>query len=261
MGYTDIILSKKAKVATITFNRPEVLNALRPKTWEELEDAIKRSEVDNDIQVLVLTGAGDKAFVAGADISVMAQEEGYVGSLVVVPRMQRVTCAIEDCRKPVIARINGYALGGGTEIALSCDIRVASDKAILGLPEIKLGIIPGAGGTQRLSRLVGEGKAKELIFTGDHISAQEAHSIGLVNHVVYQADLDAKVDELCQKITSKGSVALQMAKEAINQGIQTDMKTALAIEAHCFSLCYGTEDKAEGTKAFMEKRKPIFKGR
>lgn len=261
MQYTDIILSKEAAVANITFNRPKVLNALRPKTWDELNDAIKQAEADSNIQVLVLTGAGDKAFVAGADISVMAEDEGYIGSLVMVPWMQRVTCAIEDCRKPVIARINGYALGGGTEIALSCDIRVASDKAILGLPEIKLGIIPGAGGTQRLSRLVGAGKAKELIFTGDHISAQEAHAIGLVNHVVPPADLDAKVNELCRKIASKGSVALQMAKKAINAGMQADMKTALTIEAQCFSLCYGTEDKAEGTRAFMEKRTPNFKGR
>jgi enoyl-CoA hydratase len=199
--------------------------------------------------------------VAGADIGVMADEKGYVRNLTVNPWQQFVTVVIEDCTKPTIAKINGFALGGGSELALSCDIRVASENAILGLPEIKLGIIPGAGGTQRLSRLVGEGKAKELIFTGDHISAKEALAIGMVNQVVPLAELDAAVAKLCQKLVSKGAVALQMAKRAIHEGLQTNLKTGLSLETSCFCLCYGTEDKTEGMKAFVEKRKPTFKGR
>lgn len=261
MDYEDIILSKDGAIATITFNRPEVMNAVRPKTWSELDDAINQVEADDDIRVVVLTGAGGKAFVAGADISVMAKEKGYIENLKVVPRMQQLTCHIEDCRKPIIAKINGYALGGGCEIALACDIRVASENAVLGLPEIKLGIIPGAGGTQRLSRLVGSGKAKELIYTGDSISAAEAFAIGLVNYVVPAIDLDRKVGEICQKIADKGGVALHMAKRAINEGLQSDLNRGLTIEASCFSLCYGTEDKTEGMNAFMEKRKPQFNGR
>ena len=261
MRYEDILYNVADGIATITFNRPDVLNAVRPETWGELEDAVGQAEADDDVRVIVLTGAGEQAFVAGADISVMSQDTGYIRQLSAVPWIQRVTCAIEDCPKPVIARINGYALGGGTEIALACDIRVASENAMLGQPEIKLGIIPGAGGTQRLSRLVGAAKAKELVLTGDHISAQEAYQIGLVNHVVPVDELDAKVAKLCQKLASKGAIALQMAKRAINDGLQTDLKTGLAIEAACFALCYGTEDKQEGTRAFVEKRKPVFKNR
>jgi len=261
MKYEDILISIGDGVATITVNRPDVLNALRYETWRELETAFKELEADESVGVIVLTGAGEKSFVAGADIGVMADEKGYVRNLTVNPWQQFVTVVIEDCTKPTIAKINGFALGGGSELALSCDIRVASENAILGLPEIKLGIIPGAGGTQRLSRLVGEGKAKELIFTGDHISAKEALAIGMVNQVVPLAELDAAVAKLCQKLVSKGAVALQMAKRAIHEGLQTNLKTGLSLETSCFCLCYGTEDKTEGMKAFVEKRKPTFKGR
>lgn len=160
----------------------------------------------------------------------------------------------------MIARINGIALGGGTEIALCCDIRIAAETAIMGLPEIKLGIIPGYGGTQRLPRLIGMGKAKELILTGDHITAQEAHRIGLVNHVVPFNELDAAVAKLAEKLSHRGPVALHMAKVAINNGLQADIRTGMDIEARCFSLCFGTKDRIEGMNAFLEKRKPAFKG-
>ena len=172
-----------------------------------------------------------------------------------------LTRYIENFPKPVIARINGIALGGGTEIALCCDIRIAADTAIMGLPEIKLGIIPGYGGTQRLQRLIGMGKAKEMILTGDHISAEEAHCLGLVNQVVPLSELDGSVIKLCEKISARGPIALHMAKAAINTGAQSDLSTGLDMEARCFSICFGTEDRLEGMRAFLEKRKANFKGK
>ncbi len=261
MIYEDIRLDKSGNVATITIDRPQVLNAIRFQTMLEIQAALKDIEADETIRVVVLTGAGEKAFISGGDISVMARGQGYIETLTEVPKGQAICSEIENFPKPVIARINGIALGGGTEVALSCDIRIAADSAIMGLPEIKLGIIPGYGGTQRLPRLVGMGKAKELIFTGDHISAQEALNIGLVNQVVPFADLDETVAKLCQKISSRGPVALHMAKVALNNGAQADLRTALEIEARCFSLCFGTEDRLEGMNAFLEKRKPEFKGK
>ena len=261
MIYEDIRLDKSGNVATITIDRPQVLNAIRFQTMLEIQAALKDIEADETIRVVVLTGAGEKAFISGGDISVMVRGQGYIETLTEVPKGQAICSEIENFPKPVIARINGIALGGGTEVALSCDIRIAADSAIMGLPEIKLGIIPGYGGTQRLPRLVGMGKAKELIFTGDHISAQEALNIGLVNQVVPFADLDETVAKLCQKISSRGPVALHMAKVALNNGAQADLRTALEIEARCFSLCFGTEDRLEGMNAFLEKRKPEFKGK
>lgn len=260
MTYEDIIVSREGAVATLTFNRPNRLNATRRKTLTEVVEALKVLSRDDEVRVLVLTGAGDKAFMAGADIATaerltldQAFEEQLAG--------QRMCAAAEDFPKPVIARVNGIALGGGTELALSCDIRIAVDTAILGLPEITLGMIPGYGGTQRLPRLIGIGKAKQLIFTGARIKAAEAHCIGLVDEVVPQEELDIIVSNLCTKIAGMSPIALAMAKEAINRGMQTDIKTAMAIESSAFLRCFGSEDRLEGMRAFLEKRKPEFRGR
>lgn len=260
-NYEDIRLDKSGNVATITIDRPKVLNAIRFQTMLEIQSALKDIEADETIRVVVLTGAGEKAFISGGDISIMARGQGYIETLSEVPKGQAVCSEIENFPKPVIARINGIALGGGTEVALSCDIRIAAETAIMGLPEIKLGIIPGYGGTQRLPRLVGMGKAKELVFTGDHITAQEALNIGLVNQVVPPDQLDEAVTKLAQRIAARAPVALHMAKVALNNGTQADLRTGLDIEARCFSLCFGTEDRVEGMNAFLEKRKPEFKGK
>jgi len=260
MSYKDISVTKKGGIATIAIDRPEVLNAIRYNTMLEIDAALDDIEADQGIRVVVVTGAGEKAFIAGGDISIMARGGGYIETLTELPRGQAICNRIEYFPKPVIARINGIALGGGTEIALCCDIRIAAETAIMGLPEIKLGIIPGYGGTQRLPRLIGMGKAKELILTGDHITAQEAHRIGLVNHVVPFNDLDAAVAKLAEKLSHRGPVALHMAKVAINNGLQADIRTGMDIEARCFSLCFGTKDRIEGMNAFLEKRKPAFKG-
>ena len=261
MEYTDIKVSKGGGIATIAVDRPKVLNAIRYHTMLEIKNALEDIEGDSEIRVVVLTGAGDKAFVSGGDISIMAAGAGYVETLTEVPKGQAICTDLENFPKPVIARINGVALGGGTELALSCDIRIAADTAIMGVPEIKLGIIPGYGGTQRLPRLVGLGKAKEMVLTGDHISAAEALRIGLVNQVVPKAELDAAVAKMAGKLAARGPVALHMAKVSMNNGTQADLRTGLDIEARCFALCFGTQDRVEGMKAFLEKRKAEFQGR
>ncbi len=262
MKYEDILVEKKGKVATITIDRPKVVNAIRHQTMLEIQDALRNDIVkDDNILVLVITGAGDKAFISGGDISIMNKGTGFVETAYEIPNGQAICAEIENFPKPVIARINGLALGGGTEVALSCDIRIASSNAKMGLPEIRLGIIPGYGGTQRLPRLVGVGKAKELIMTGDHIPAEEALRIGLVNQVVPPEELDDAVQKMAEKLASKSPFALYIAKTAINNGINTDLKTAISLEALCFSLTMGSEDKTEGMTAFLEKRKPQFKGR
>ncbi|HOK07914.1 MAG TPA: enoyl-CoA hydratase-related protein [Syntrophales bacterium] len=261
MEYQDIIVTREGAVATIAVNRPAVLNAIRYETMVEIQDVLDGVAKDDAVRVVVLTGAGDKAFVAGGDISIMAKGSGYLDVLHTLPAGQQITWNIEHFPKPVIARINGIALGGGTELALCCDIRVAADTAVMGLPEINLGIIPGYGGTQRLPRIVGAGMAKRLILTGEHISAQEAYRIGLVDMVVPKAELDEAVAKLAARIASKGPIALAMAKEAVNMGLQADLRTGLSIEARCFCLCFGSEDRIEGMKAFLEKRKPEFKGK
>jgi enoyl-CoA hydratase len=261
MAYEDIKVVKDGKIATIMVDRPKVYNAIRFETMMEINSALDDIEADNDIRVVVVTGAGDKAFVSGGDISVMAQDITYVDTLGDVTKGQDVITRLENFRKPVIARINGFALGGGSEIALGCDIRIASENAIMGLPEIKLGIIPGYGGTQRLPRLVGMGKAKELILSGEHISAREALEIGLVNKVVPKDELDDEVNKLAEKIAARGPVALHMAKVALNNGVQADLRTGLELEARCYSLCFGTKDREEGMNAFLEKREPNFQGK
>ena len=261
MEYKDIKLKKDGAVATITIDRPEVLNAIRYETMLEIQNALDDIAVDDAIRVVVLTGGGDKAFVAGGDISIMAKGTGYMDVMHTLPAGQQITWNIEQFRKPVIARINGIALGGGTELALSCDIRIAADTAIMGVPEITLGIIPGYGGTQRLPRIVGAGMAKKMILTGEHINAQEAYRIGLVDMLVPKAELDDATAKLCKKIATKSPVALAMGKEAVNMGLQADLRTGLSIEARCFCMCFGSEDRVEGMNAFMQKRKPEFKGR
>jgi enoyl-CoA hydratase len=261
MEYEDIAVSKKGRIATVTVNRPEKLNAIRLQTMLEISDALRDIEADDQVRVLVVTGAGDKSFIAGADISIMAREPDYIQTLHEFPRAQEITCQLENFRKPVICRINGYALGGGTEMALSCDIRIASENAVFGLPEIKLGIIPGYGGTQRLPRLIGMGKAKRLIFTGEHIDAQKALAFGLVDEVVPQAELDNTVQALAEKISCHSPVALHMAKSAMNNGTQGHLATGLDLETRCFSLCFGTQDRVEGMSAFLEKKTPDFKGK
>jgi enoyl-CoA hydratase len=259
--YEDILVSKTNGVATIMVNRPEKLNAVRLQTMIEIGDALRNIETDEQIRVLVLTGAGDKAFVAGADIAIMAREPDNIRTLHEFPKAQEITCQLANFRMPVICRINGYALGGGTELALACDIRIASENAVLGLPEIKLGIIPGYGGTQRLPRLIGMGIAKRMIFTGEHIRAEKALEIGLVDEVVPLEELDQAVMRLAEIIGCHSPVALLLAKSAMNKGIEGNLVTGLDLETRCFSLCFGTQDRVEGMNAFLEKRAPEFKGK
>jgi enoyl-CoA hydratase len=258
--YQLMIYEKKGRLATITINRPKVMNALNTQLAGEMRDALSDAEADEDIRAIVITGAGDRAFCAGADIGELAVLGGIEArdfSLLA----QSLTTQIERVRKPVVAKINGLCLGGGNEVAMSCDFRIASDKASFGQPEINLGIIPGMGGTQRLTRLIGRTKAIEMDMLGEMIPAAEAHRLGLVNKVVPADELDKAVDELAEKLGSKGPVALGMVKLAVNNGMDMDLNRGLYYEAECFGAACGTEDAKEGTKAFMEKRKPEFKGR
>lgn len=258
--YQLMTYEKKGRVATITINRPKVMNALNIALAGEMRDALADAEADDNIRVLVITGTGDRAFCAGADIGELAVLGGIQArdfSLVA----QSLTTLIERIRKPVVAKINGLCLGGGNEVAMSCDFRIASEKALFGQPEINLGIIPGMGGTQRLTRLIGRTKAMEMDMLGEMIPAADAHRLGLVNKVVPAADLDKAVDELVEKLAAKGPVALGMVKLAVNNGMDMDLNRGLYYEAECFGAACGTEDAKEGTKAFLEKRKPEFKGR
>lgn len=258
MTYQNIILEKDGYVARIILNRPDRLNALNPDLMMELERALEEVQNDKDVRVLVITGAG-KAFSAGADVTVMkdatplqARSFSQLG--------QRVLMKLENLEIPVIAAINGYALGGGCEIALACDIRIASEKAQLGQPEINLGIIPGWGGCIRLPRIVGSAKALEIILTGDRISAQEALQVGLVNMVVPEDQLEKAVKELADKLAGKPPVAVKLAKSVVKKGLESSLKSGMSLESSAFSICFATEDQKEGVKAFLEKRKPQFKG-
>jgi len=258
--YVNIIYDKKDKVATITLNRPKALNALSMALTAEMRDAFQDAENDETVKVIVLTGAGDRAFCAGADISEF-QQLSAIGARDFSLALQEDTRHMERIRKPIIAKVNGLCLGGGLEIAMGCDLRIASDKARFGQPEVNLAVIPGAGGTQRLTRLVGKAKAMELDMLGEMIDAGEAHRLGLVNQVVPAEQLDKSVDELIQKLLSKSSVILGIIKLAVNKGIEMDLDRALFYEAECFGSAFATEDSKEGAKAFLEKRKPEFKGR
>jgi len=259
MAYQNILLDTSDLISTLTINRPDKRNALNQATRDEIVHALSVLEESPDSRVLVITGSGDKAFIAGADISefegrtAITQREAMKGL--------RIFSVIEEFPKPVIAMINGFCLGGGLELALACDIRIASDNAKLGQPEINLGIIPGGGGTQRLTRLVGEGKSMELILTGDFIDAAEAKAIGLVNDVVSAAELPSRVRALASRIAERSPIALRMAKEAVKTAARMNLREGLDRETDLFSLTFGSEDKAEGVRAFLEKRKPNFKGR
>jgi len=255
MQYENLILEKEGPIGILTINRPKAMNALNLKTVQEIGKAIDEIKDDDEIKVLIITGSGDKAFVAGADIL------GFQG---LSPAEARFYCDQGEqtfLEKPVIAAVNGFALGGGCELAMACDIRLASDHAVLGLPEVSLGVIPGYGGTQRLPRLIGEGRAKELTFTAAVIDAGEAYRIGLVNHVYPAAELLDQARKLAKKIMGNAPLSVAYAKLAIGQGLQGDLDSGLRIESNFFGLCIATEDQQEGTQAFVEKRKPQFTGK
>lgn len=260
MAYENLLFEVKDQIAHITFNRPKVLNALNRQTVEELGDALNRARGDAAVRVLILTGAGEKSFVAGADINELAQRtpiDGKDFSLF----GQEIFHRLETMSKPSIAAINGFALGGGCELALACTMRIASKNARLGQPEVKLGIIPGYGGSQRMARLCGKGIAHELILTGEMISADEALRIGLVNHVVEQPELMAAAEAIAKKIIVNAPLAVQFSMDAIERGVEMPQEEGLFLEATLFGLCCATEDMREGTRAFIEKRAAQFNGK
>jgi enoyl-CoA hydratase len=260
MNYENLLVERKEQVGMITFNRPHVLNALSAATVMELDAAIDELASAPDVGAIVLTGAGEKAFVAGADISEFNSLPSSREAAEYAQRGQAVLDKIESLPKPVIAAVNGFALGGGCELAMACDVRLAADSARLGQPEINLGIIPGYGGTQRLARLVGRGQAKLLCMTGDVIDATQAQRIGLVDRVVPAADLLAEAQALARKLAGKAPLALALIKEAINLGLEGSLASGLAYEATQFGRVFDTEDRIEGVTAFLEKRKPAWKG-
>ncbi|MGB2764940.1 MAG: enoyl-CoA hydratase-related protein [Candidatus Aminicenantaceae bacterium] len=258
--YKTLIYEKKDNIGILTINRPDKLNAISNELTSELSRLLDDIEKDEGLRVLIITGKGDKAFVAGADIKELVDRDARQGRKVSQER-QEIFSHIENLQIPVIAAVNGYALGGGLELALACSIRICSDKAQFGAPEVKLGIIPGDGGTQRLPRLIGLGRAMELILTGDFIDAQEAFRIGLVNKVFPLEELMEKVMELAQKIASRPPLAVRYAKEAVNRSQEGDTASGFALESYLHALSCTTEDKKEGVSAFLEKRKGKFKGK
>jgi enoyl-CoA hydratase len=260
MGYENILYEKKDGIAYITFNRPKVLNALNRKTVEELRDALQDARADDSVRVLILTGAGEKSFVAGADIGELAVQTPVQGKEFSLFG-QGVFHLLETMGKPSICAINGFALGGGCELALSCTIRIASKTAKLGQPEVKLGILPGYGGTQRLARLCGKGVAHELCLTGEMVTAEEAQRIGLVNRVYEPADLIPAAEAMARKIIANGPIAVKYTMEAIERGVEMPLEEGLFLEATLFGVACATEDMREGTKAFLEKRPAQFKGK
>lgn len=255
-----VLYAKKDGIAYVTLNRPKVLNALSARTWDDLKAAFEDARDDTTVRGVILTGAGDKAFIAGADISELAQataveaeESSRYG--------QAVLDLIENIGKPVIAAVNGFALGGGCETAMACTIRLAAENAKFGQPEVKLGVIPGGGGTQRLPRLIGKGRALQLILSGEMISAQEAYRIGLVNEVVAATELIPRAEAILKQIFSNAPLAVKFSLEAVNKGLETSQSEGFALEASFFGLCAGTDDKHEGTQAFLQKHVPQFQGR
>lgn len=260
MAYNTLLYEKRDGIGYITMNRPDKLNALSAQVVDDLEACFTATQKDAEVRVVILTGAGEKAFVAGADVSELAaltplggQETSRLG--------HRVFDLIESLGKPVIAAVNGYALGGGCELALACTLRVASENARFGQPEIKLGIIPGYGGTQRLGRVVGKGRALQMILTGEPVTAQEAYRIGLVNQVVPPQDLISAAEELARKIMANAPLAIKFALEAVNRGLEMTQAQGQVLEAVLFGLCCATEDMGEGTRAFLEKRPAKFSGK
>lgn len=258
--FTNVLYEKKNDIAYITLNRPKVLNALNKSIVAELKAAFEDARDDSEVRGVILTGAGDKAFAAGADVSevindsaVVAEEKTRYG--------QGVTSLIENLGKPVVAAVNGYAMGGGCELAMACTIRLAAETAKFGQPEVKLGIMPGYGGSQRLPRLVGKGRALQLILTGDTINAQEAYRIGLANEVVPNANLIERAEAILKQIMANAPLGVKYSIEAVNRGLETSLDEGLTLEASLFALCAATEDKKEGMSAFLGKRPPKFQGR
>ncbi|WP_096188862.1 enoyl-CoA hydratase/isomerase family protein [Evansella halocellulosilytica] len=259
MSYETIQIERSGQIAYIYIDRPEVRNALNKKTLDEMVDALHSLKIDDQVGCVVFSGSGDKSFAAGADIGQL-QQKTMIDALK-KGGMQQVYDEIENYEKPTIAMINGFALGGGCELAMACDIRIASTNAKFGLPELNLSIIPGAGGTQRLTRLVGKGKALELILTGKIIDGKEAELIGLISELVEPEQLQKKTEEVAKQILAKGPLAVKLAKLSINLGAETDLKTGLMVEKLSQAILFSSEDKVEGTKAFLEKRKPQFYGK
>jgi enoyl-CoA hydratase/carnithine racemase len=256
----NVLYENKDAIAYVTVNRPKVLNALNTPTWKDLRTAFETARGDTTVRGVILTGAGNKAFIAGADISELAHLAAYEAEQ--SSRFgQEVLDLIESLGKPVIAAVNGFALGGGCETAMACTLRIAADTAQFGQPEVALGLLPGGGGTQRLPRLVGKGRALQLILSGDMISAKEAYRIGLVNEVVPAADLIVRAEAILKKIASNAPIAVKFALEAATSGLEMSQGDGLLLEASYFGLCAATEDKAEGTAAFLEKRAPRFRGK
>ncbi|MET3905708.1 enoyl-CoA hydratase/carnithine racemase [Bradyrhizobium sp. S3.3.6] len=260
LALANVRYEKKGLIAYVTVNRPKVLNALNTPTWTDLKSAFEDAKTDASVHGVILTGAGDKAFIAGADISELAHVDAFDAEE--SSRFgQGVLDLVENLGKPVIAAINGFALGGGCETAMACTIRIAVEHAKFGQPEVKLGLLPGGGGTQRLPRLVGKGRALQLILTGETISAQEAYRIGLVNEVVPAAGLIDRAETILKQIMANAPIAVKFSLEAANKGMDTSQAEGFALEASYFGICAATEDKKEGTSAFLEKRAPKFHGR
>jgi enoyl-CoA hydratase len=260
MSYENILLEIREPLAVITLNRPKVLNALNAASLRELDAAVAELSSRKEIRAILLTGAGEKAFAAGADIQELAQVSAIEGHQLAL-RGQRIFDRIESCGKPVIACINGFALGGGCELAMACTFRIASENAKFGQPEVKLGIIPGYGGTQRLSRLIGKGAALKLILTGEIIPASEALRLGLVEEVVAPDQLLPRAEQLAQAIAAVAPLAVEKSIAAVHAGYDLPLRQALDLEASLFSICCATEDKAEGTRAFLEKRAAVWSER
>lgn len=258
LEFTNLLIEKNAHIAKITINRPEVRNALDATTYGEISQAIELFEQDPTISVVILTGAGDKSFAAGADIKQLQQRTPLDA---LEPGLQGTCRKIEQSSKIVIAAVNGFALGGGCELALACDIRISSDRGKFGLPELNLAIIPGGGGTQRLSRIVGKGKALEMILTGEILDAYKAEQIGLVSKVVPHDQLHEEVQAYVEKIVAKGPLAVRLAKTVVHQGYDSDLTSALMLEKLAQAVLFGSEDKYEGTTAFLEKRQATFAGK
>lgn len=259
MAYENLIVADRDAIRTITVNRPDKLNALNRRTLLELQQAMIEAHGDDAVRVIVITGSGEKAFVAGADIGEIRRQSA-IEARAFSAMGQNLMSLIQSFDKPVVAAINGFALGGGMELALGCHLRIAADNARLGLPEIKLGIMPGFGGTQRLLRLAGTTRALEMALTGEPVTAERAEQLGIVNRVVPRDQLQSAVDELTDRLAEAAPEAVRGILQAINQGADTDMNTALALETARFALCCATEDMQEGTGAFLEKRAPEFKG-
>ncbi|PID40873.1 MAG: enoyl-CoA hydratase [Proteobacteria bacterium] len=260
MAYENIVFDVTDGIATIAFNRPKALNALNGQLLDELSAALDQIDANEEIRVLVLTGTGEKSFVAGADINELATFD-TLQSKRFARKGQQIIGHLQKLAIPAIAAVNGFALGGGSEMALACDFIYASENAMFGLPEITLGLIPGFGGTQRLPRLVGSNRAKEMIFTGKMLPAAEAASIGMVNRVFPAESLMEEVMKTAKAIAARGKVSLRAAKQAVNNGLNVDLASGMHIEADAFAICMASEDSKEGTRAFLEKRKPQFKGK